>query len=549
MKAELGLHVGEAICRLAGVYPTLLQVLLEAIQNALDGNAKRIRVEINKKDRTFSIFDNGLGVSERHFQKALLSVGKGIKDESKLGRFGLGLISPLGKCEQFTFTSCPNPSFEGYKIWTLNTEEIRSQQSSVVIPLERIDNLRHESFRGKMRGCKEKVWWRTRVTAYGFTTDRIKTQISIESLVQEVETNFSPVMRKLKTSVEMVLTDEKGNRKENIVRGKAFTGKRLEEVEIKEGNQTATFKMFIVKREKVRKGGRINIQFGETENDFRFSFSSFARSSGGGLLDAEVMDGFRTGIFEGEITSSMATLSPSRNCFEKDDNLLDFCTAIAIWFEKYGKKFLEDQKEDRQAQRYQELGIKSLEVLEALWKNGAKSLFEGIQFFKKGNIGKGHIERKGKEQECPSKSVQGRKKEKKSEDASVRNGKPENEHEGHAPFTVQGPEGAKRRIVRSSLGLQICHEDLGGDIANRLWHIDTELGILSFNITHPLWARCDHSDAVLCALQEHIIIHVLTLLVTPEDFREHNRLFIDSEVENFVEYLLNGGIRFARVKK
>ncbi len=549
--AEIALHVGEALLKLAGTYPSLEEVIKEAVQNALDGNARRIRIEFNRKENTFTVMDNGNGVSKALFQRALLSVGKGIKTETSLGRFGLGLISPLGKCKGFTFTSCPKPSVEGYKEWTLVTNKIRSQQSGVYIPLRKREDLRHESFRGKMRGSKRKVWWRTQVLAYDVTTDKIVTQMSLESLAEEINTQYSATIRKLKTTVEVVFIDEKGNKKETVVKGKAFSGKKLEEVEIKTGKETAIFRMFLVRQDKIRKGGRINLQFGEAGNDFRFSFACFARSYGGQLLSSEVMDALRSGIFEGEMLSSVARLRPNRSCFEKDDALLDFCLAIEEWFQNHGKKHLKEQREDRQGQRYQDLGIKSLKVLESLFKlNDSKGLVDAIKSFQRGTIGSGHFEKRGRTQEESSKSVGGEKKEKSSSPSDKKRNVPEKEKPDHMPFTAIGPTGKKRKIVKSnSLGLQICHEEIGGDHASKLWHMDTEYGVLIFNITHPLWARCDHSDAMICALQEHIVIQALTLLTMPDkDWAEHNRLYGDQVTQHFVAYL-ESGVRFARVRK
>src|SRR3989344_3717360 len=109
---QIKFNQGRALLHLAGMYPTLLEVILELVQNALDKdvNATRIWIAINYQTRYLSVRDNGAGSSINRFNLALASVAEpGRKGEGSLGQFGIGLISPLGKCNRFTFISCPTP--------------------------------------------------------------------------------------------------------------------------------------------------------------------------------------------------------------------------------------------------------------------------------------------------------------------------------------------------------------------------------------------------------------------------------------------------------
>src|SRR5437762_1001324 len=100
--SAVGFHMGSTMLHLSGKYPTLLEVLLETIQNCIDKNSRDIWVTINQKSRNLTIRDDGDGVSGEEFNKALDQIGMTMKKESALGRFGLGLVSPVGKCEKFT---------------------------------------------------------------------------------------------------------------------------------------------------------------------------------------------------------------------------------------------------------------------------------------------------------------------------------------------------------------------------------------------------------------------------------------------------------------
>ncbi len=124
---------GKILVRLANEYPFVLLVILENVQNALDANARNVSVRINQKTSCITVRDDGDGVSVSGFQEALQSVCESAKSRGKLGQFGIGLISPLGKCERFTFTSSPRDKDE-FREWTFNTAEIEASKDMPNIP-------------------------------------------------------------------------------------------------------------------------------------------------------------------------------------------------------------------------------------------------------------------------------------------------------------------------------------------------------------------------------------------------------------------------------
>src|SRR3989344_3180360 len=171
-KSPFGFHEGEALLKLAGYYPRILDILLEEVQNCLDKGAEKIMIGINQKTRAISIGDDGEGVSQFEFERALTSVSSSIKKKDKLGRFGLGLISPLGKCVKFLFTSTTRKESRGYREWSFVTDDLRAQDKISGIPMRTRPDLqfvRGESYSTKGTTC---VPWRTQVRIENYTPDR-----------------------------------------------------------------------------------------------------------------------------------------------------------------------------------------------------------------------------------------------------------------------------------------------------------------------------------------------------------------------------------------
>ena len=130
-------HQGAALMRMADTYPTLLDVILEQVQNALDINvrARKIWIEISYKARHCIVRDNGLGASEVEFNPALQSICEpdqkarfAKSGDNPLGQFSIGLISPLGKCVRCTFTSCRTPKLDDFIEWTFVSKELAEQR-------------------------------------------------------------------------------------------------------------------------------------------------------------------------------------------------------------------------------------------------------------------------------------------------------------------------------------------------------------------------------------------------------------------------------------
>lgn len=543
--SALGFHEGSMLLHASGRYPTLLEVILEAVQNAIDKNARDVRININQKTHNLTVRDDGDGTTQEEFEKSLESVGQTRKKADALGRFGLGLVSPVGKCEKYTFTSTPRNDPRGYMEWTFVHDEIR-EQKEVRIPLRTRPDFwfgTHSSSRNITA-----VNWRTEVKLEKYTKDRFVSKVTMESLAEGILTKFNEAMKRKKVFVHITITTEDGDRQTQEVRPRDFEGQRLPEAVVTNKNSGETiFRLYLARKTHKGSAGRVTV--GETNNDYRISFAMFARSLPHECkLDEDTVMALTSGIFEGEILTSRARFHSGRRGFEANDALVGFAESIDTWFLQYGIEPFVDAKETKQAERYQNLGLRSLKVIEAIVKSAVGThLLSVINSFSKGTIGTGHVNQPGKETPYTAVSTDGgREKGEPAGDSSAGRSEPSAEHKGHNPFVAVGPQGKKRVVVRNgSFGIQLVHEVLEGD---KLYFLERRTGLLHLNVRHPLWIQCEeHNEKTVMRFQEHLILQAISIEAIPEDWREFARLGIEEINAPYVYLLINGDSLSGRI--
>lgn len=540
-KSVLQLYsLGETIIQLAETYPTLLDVLFEKVQNALDEGATRIWIVDNKKSRHLTVRDNGEGASRERFESALAHVGRTMKAEGKLGRFGRGLISSLNKCQRCIFTSSPKNEPRGYLEWTFIPEDIKVQCDKVVIPMRSRPDFVYGVAKGKHGELV--VDWRTEVRIEEYTEDRVIGRVTMESLAEGILERFNSSMHRLGTIVSIRLRDARGGEEYREVRAKEYHGAVLEEVVINDPDGgDVLFRLFLAP--KTAKGRHGKVLVGEADNEFRIAFAKFA-SSASEWLRPDAGQALSSGIFEGEILSSKVKLNVRRKSFETDASLVGFVAAIEKWYATVGRQHFNEAQSSRKEERWQELGIRSMKAIESLLTNqGFEYLREVVTKFRAGNIGKEHTppdeESVEGVEERPQKSIDGVTS-KRTRKANAKKRDKEGEHPRHIPFTVIGPQGQRRRTVRSnSLGLALSYEDIPN--SEKLWELDMDKGILQLNICHPYFVECDKAaDSVFMRFQEYLVVQALTLHAMPEEWQEHQRLVLDEIMPAYVYMLVNG---------
>lgn len=547
-RSPFGFHQGSALLKLASFYPRLLDVLLEEVQNCIDKGARMVQVIINQKTRNIAIRDDGDGVSQHEFEQALTSISKTMKDrkKGKLGRFGLGLISPLGKCERFVFTSTSKRDPRAYLEWTFVTKDLEEQETIRGIPMRaRQDLLFRRGDSHNVRGTTT-VPWRTEVRIEHYTNDRQINRVSLESLREGILDRFGPSMRRNQVVVTVRLTHESGECSTLDIKAKDFEGVKLPDATIEDrSNKSRTwFKLYLAR--KTEKGRRGKVLVGEVDNDFRFDFSTFVRYLGDGFdLADEAVAALKSGVFEGEILNDVVQLHENRKTFLANEALLSFCAAIEEWFELHGKKHFKAAQEEKQEERYQTLGTRSMRVIEEMLKLPAFSgLLKAIDSFKKGSIGPGHAEYAGKTSPDTSIAVRGNtgRSNEGRENTGDSEGRtpPQNDLPKDRPLTVVGPRGVNRTIVRGhSTGLQLAHVAMPG--SQSLWVLDEVMGVLKINVLHPLWLQCEeHNDRSLMRFQEYLMLQALGLQAAPQDWAQFARLVFDELNAPYAYMLVHG---------
>lgn len=555
--SRIAFNQGMALLHLANMYPTLEDVILELVQNALDTDvaASRIWIKVSYQDRQIQVSDNGKGIAVDKMNERLATVAqRERKGKGALGQFGIGMISAMGKCDRFIFISCPEPHKNLFHEWSF-CKDLANQAGDLIIPSRPQPNLTLDA----SQKHKSVVEWRSRVSIQGFTDDAFVSKLNIDDLSAAICQRYRAVMLRNNVAISLVFVDEKGKKQErNSVTASKFIGRKLEPYHVQNPEAgEVQFNMYIAP--KAGKGGRKgSVDMGKISNDFRFPFRFFATSAAS--LIQEAMDALNSGLFEGEILAQKVTMHPNRQAFQKDDAYIGLCIAIEEWYEVCGKQHLDRVREERQDERYQEAGLRALKTLEELiLKNQEYShLAQVISSFKYGSVGMHHADVQGKKalgqqpETTLSTHSAGIAHEPAGGKASPGQGQPLAHRAGHVPATVAGPKGRQRKIVRGhSTGLCFSYE--GMDDSLDLWKLDLETGILHFNVRHQLWSACERKDALLIKLQEYVALNALTLQHMPEHARPLQRNVLDALMDPYVQLLVEGdkvrGVGAGRKKK
>lgn len=539
-RSEVRFSQGMALFYLAEKYDLLEDVVCEAIQNALDANATWIKIQYNLSRLMLQQFDNGDGASVGKFDAALQQICSTQKTEDKLGRFGIGVISPLGKCAQFTFTSCAKDGPDGYNMWTFDSNEIKAQEEEVTVPRERLNAAFSREGGNPNQPGRSFFNWRTRVQMFDVTQDKFVSRFSIDSIEQRLYESYNKRMIDLGVVIEFEILDGKGKNKRVLeqreVRGRKFRGKKLSSYTYKDPDTGATtiFDLGVAPLAGKTREGKIKL--GEMKNAFRLGIGTLMHFGVGKMIRPEAIEALMSGNFEGEIIDSAISLHVSRKSFVKNDALVGLGIAIEAWYEAAGKKLMEGFNEESRDERYQRIGESSARVFDAMLRDPRFASLRDM--FKTnvstGTVGRGHAEIDGRNVlgKHPHKSVVAHG----STPGNTREGRGDNDHSGgnpthdapgHTPTVVRGPRGQRRIKVRGdSQGPQIVY-DFEGSISPKLWDFEFHDGALVLNTLHPLWAGLEgkNGEARLGRFQEKIFSFVLEYAKAPETWRPMLRSF------------------------
>ena len=535
----LAVHFGQTLRNQADMYPNIPACMKELVSNGLDAGASRIEVIYDLKSRSLVVRDNGKGRSPEDFQRDLMNVGNSSKrgNKNQIGRYGIGMMSPLGKCARFVFTSWDGRKDEPYIEFTFDCKAIIESptpdtgKNGLVIKRERGEVV-HET-RGKTSPGRTAVWWKSEMVVHTIMKDKALTRFDIDEFVHVIHTNLNKSMLAQNTSVSVMFTNEEGHEfKRDKIQGIKFAGRALEAfVHKPETPDQVTFHLHIAPRIVSGYKGEVAVQLAES-SVFTLAWKQVSKQLRDlNYISQDAAEALSSGFFEGDIISSRCVLHKGRASLENNDALIEFGIAIDAWFTDAGSKEYRSIRTNEREQRFNDLGTHALGLFkEAVLRNESlRKMLEQLKAMCKfGSVGRGHSPVPGKQPNLPSlpgiavnnKNPSGSEtkfpsKDKESTDSPGFGDKP-----GHSPIVHISPENGfpRKRTVGDSLGLHVMQTE--DTISDRLWTFDDLQGVVHINVLHPLWAKHEKSDKALTRLQVTCFIQAVAYMLTRPSDRE-----------------------------
>lgn len=507
MKTQMGMHQGRSTSVFANQYPTIMEVILELVQNSLDVCALKVWVyiDVRHNSRTVAVRDNGDGATVENFNYALKNIGCTTKKSDKFGRYGLGLVSPFGKCRAHYFTAVDKSTGE-YNRWSFNSTMLEKAAMEVPISKVRINY--------NPEGTKTNdVPWCSEMRLEDVISDRIQGAIDLDELKRLIVQKYGIVMRELGTVVHFIYIDQRGTTTTSEITAEQRMGWPLPVVSYTSDRVCTTFKLYLADRTSVGRKGEV--LFGEASNNYRVTAHQFCISVSN-LLDSEIIQALRSGVFEGEITNSAITLSATRRGFEHNDALLEMLAGICVWFKEHGKAYLDEVEAENNETRYRELGMRTLPVLKNVLASAR--LHHLMQGFSIGSVGKNHAPVSHiPGSEFAGTAVKASGTSGQSSQSAESSSASQNEHRGHSPAVVGGGDSKRVRVKDGSSGLTLVYGEM--PLSKELCTLNRQTGELTFNICHPDWVTADVSDTAIMKFQEVVALQQLILLGQPEEFQ------------------------------
>jgi hypothetical protein len=513
----VGFHFGSVLGIVANQYRSLMEAILEAIQNGLDAKSTKINININQKVRNVHIQDNGVGASRAHMAKCLSLIAKSQKDRGKLGQFGIGVVASVGKCKRFSFTSRPKDKSNGALRWVFDCKALAKCATATTIPCAMVGGT--------------DPWWRSELFIESYTANQLRSAIDFDQFCTAIYDRYGATMLKHKTTITVVLTSPKGQVHEQSLPPMDFTGTPLP-VQSYDSDVCGktTVRMFVVKPQpgtkKQRKGQGVRVM-----DSTGYTLPLSEKIFPGSLLKKKDADLFRSGHFEGEIIfSDKVQLDASRKFFQEDEATMEAVVHVESWLDDHGRQLIKQIEDEATAARYRRLGDQSLKVIDRFLKDKRNlKLASLIRSFKWGSQGVGHQPtdaKKGGDTTGKRANQGGGKKNPSGTGRTPRDPnkppRPPRPKPKDQPLVVNDPDGNPRVYSKhDSTGLVLSYEQGGSD----LWKLEKSYGIIRINLAHPTWVAHDRlywstqgvRNQLICHLQERIILHVLLSLKLADD--------------------------------
>ena len=548
--SRIGLHMGRVLMTLANKYPSLPRTIVEGVQNAIDADAKNIFIGVDESKRSVVIFDDGVGASVEQFDLAIATIFDSIKSKERIGKFGIGVISPVNKCSRFDFVSKSVGSLKPNR-WRFVGAEIDPMREDILIPRTELIGMPKVPVQFAPYATNNGITWNTMVVMHSVTDNRSVSQVEPDELESLIRTTLGVFLRLRGITCHYVQIMANGTIDNREIRPLVYTGDPFPVYDIVTP-ETGHIQIELYKAtpRSGKRHGEVSVS--EMVMPYGVSLKNF-RAQALGLGWAGVgeafFDALGSGYFEGTIRCEKLELDPNREVFQRTDVLPNLYVALDDWFNTSGRMHYEADKELSRDERYNRLSMKVMDEIRNLLRlpeftKLAAQLTETVQ---QGRVGLGHgLDGKdltGEDDQPSTRTGMGGAGVPRSKSSSPRKGGRGDgtTRDGDIPTGVVGKGNRLRATVRDdSIGLWLEVTDL--EFSSRVWEFDVQTGLLQFNSRNALWNTLDgidvkrrlaKHDKQIMQLQKFVILGVLELLRYPLDEFEERRQFVDNQLNPF----------------
>lgn len=568
-EAEVGVHLGNILMdHLADKYPSLVLTLLEGVQNAIDASATKVMIFVDQRERTMFMLDNGEGVEETRFNKAIRTIGQTIKSSKKLGRYGIGVISPINKCDRFYFIS--KGDARGYVGWPFIATAIR--QATTQLKIQPILMTEPPAIPTVLATALlgYQMTWQTMLIMEKIVEDKVIALVDLDELTERIVGSLGHRMKQNNVTCRVVIIREDGTVEERDIKPRTYTGKSLGVFELygeKCGFVTLELYQVPLTAGKRHREGIVSVS--EAVKIYPLPWpqvrqqlqpTSWVKEFKADLTP--VMDALSSGIVEGLVLVDNIRIDTSRKYFHNDEPLQDLLFVLQDWYVKGGYSLFDEEQAIERDRHQRQLAGEMLEELDG-WARGGGEWGDLMGVYRTnvalGRVGEGHSEVDspvGRDEHLSTRRGRGGagKTREASESTSRTKGEPRGPRGSYkdTPVGVLG-KGTRRTMVRhDSTGLWIDVVDF--TLGTQLFSFDRTKGELLFNSGNEVWSRlyganerrrAKYHDQQIKHLMLWVIIELGTYLDLPqEQFDE-----VCERLNKKAPLFARGLIQFAASKK
>jgi len=527
---EFGFHGGYTISHLAGQYASVMMVIIEMIQNALDKYGKNIfvtlRLSNNRTKNFLKVADDGEGATKDELRKRFGKISSKQKGSDKIGHKGIGNLAPLSIANRYSMITRTKdiPYFR----FSIDKEQI--------IQMEKIGS-RFEDVEQKQI-FENNLPMTTLITVRSIEPSALKAISKSDEpavlIAEEISDRFSDRIKQLNVKVVINVENENCAPIERaVVKPQEFPG-RKEEITIETKRGPVVFEMYVSNKKHRKPKILVNHQ-----SKFSFSFSNLSD------IWQPYQEIFDCGYLQGIIRLDFCELNASRTGFEWNDDLMVFSEAVDEFVKNHAKGFMADLEDESKNERRRQVALEVLDsvydmfgsnpnlelsALVGLVSAGHKSTGQKGSLTDEGYRTRQYTPKPGEDEDDDEQDDAPKKK------PSLLPKKGKEKNMTHQ--SVSDPTGNRRRRVKGQKGLTIEFAE-GSPEKGYRWRVRLEKGIIQVNVSHKDWQEAE--DAGKISLRTYIVVLVvgiLTLCHVPEEYKIIFGECYDSEFFKFWKLLI-----------